>query len=166
MIEETGRVVALAEDFAWVETERKTTCGSCSANKGCGTAVLANAMGRRRTQVKVLNSLSARVGDEVVIGLEEHALVQGSLAVYAVPVIFLLGFALLGELIGARLDMTTTEMLNIVFGLGGLTLGFVWVRGYAARISKDPRYQPVILRPAASRLICSSIASVPLTAKL
>jgi sigma-E factor negative regulatory protein RseC len=41
MIEETARDVALEDDFAWVETQRKSTCGACVVNKGCGAATLA-----------------------------------------------------------------------------------------------------------------------------
>jgi len=41
MIEETASVVALEDDFAWVETQRKSTCGACAVNKGCGAATLA-----------------------------------------------------------------------------------------------------------------------------
>ncbi|MGD8594013.1 MAG: SoxR reducing system RseC family protein, partial [Gammaproteobacteria bacterium] len=33
MIEERGKVVAVKDDWAWVETERKTVCGQCAANK-------------------------------------------------------------------------------------------------------------------------------------
>jgi sigma-E factor negative regulatory protein RseC len=148
MIEETARVVALEDDFAWVETQRKSTCGACAVNKGCGTAALAKVLGARRTRIKVLNSPAAAVGDEVVIGLGEHAIVQGSLAMYAAPLAFMLAAALLDEGLSARLGMTATEGLTILFGLGGLAGGFAWLRHYAKKIAKDPRYQPVILRRA------------------
>jgi sigma-E factor negative regulatory protein RseC len=114
--------------------------------QGLGTATLVKVLGARRTRIKVLNSLAARVGDEVVIGLEEHAIVQGSLALYAAPLAFMLAAALLGEGLSARLEMTTTEGLTILFGLGGLAGGFAWLRHYAKKIAKDPRYQPVIIR--------------------
>ncbi len=146
MIEETARVVALEDDFAWVETQRKSVCGACALNKGCGTATLAKLLGTRRTRIKVLNSPPAAVGDEVVIGLEEHAIVQGSLAMYAAPLACLFAAALLGEGLSARLGTTTTEAFTILSGLGGLAGGFVWLRHYANKIAKDPRYQPVILR--------------------
>jgi sigma-E factor negative regulatory protein RseC len=80
----------------------------------------------------------------VVIGLEEHAIVQGSLAMYAAPLAFILAAALLGEGLSTQLGMTATEGLTILFGLGGLA----WLRHYAKKIAKDPRYQPVILRRA------------------
>lgn len=153
MIEEGARVVEVQDDFAWVETQRKTTCGGCSVNKGCGTAVLAKVLGVRRSRIKVLNTLAAKAGDEVVIGLHEDAMVRGSLAVYAVPLLAMLILALFGEAFNARLQITQTEGMTILFGLVGLAGGFVWLRGYAASISKDTRYQPVILRRAATPLM-------------
>jgi len=153
VIEETAQVVELQDDVAWVETQRKTTCGACSANKGCGTATLAKILGARRARIRVLNTLNARVGDRVIIGLQENALVLGSLAIYAMPLAAMLAAGLLGEAINARFEFTQTEGLNILFGLGGLAGGFAWVRRYAAKISKDARYQPAILRFDAGVLI-------------
>lgn len=153
MIEESARIVEVQDDFVWVETQRKSTCGSCSANKGCGTAVLAKVLGAKRTRIKVLNTLSAHAGEEVIIGLHENAMVSGSFAVYAVPLLSMLIFALIGETFNARLGVTQTEGMTILFGLAGLMGGFLWLRHYAVSISKDTRYQPVILRRVASPLM-------------
>lgn len=146
MIEENARVVGLDDGYAWVETQRQTTCGACSLNKGCGTSVLAKFFGAKRTRMRVLNTLAAEVGDEVVIGLREHALMQGSLAVYAVPLLAMLVLALLGEGLNARLHITETEGVSILFGLAGLALGFLWLRNYALHTARDVRYQPIIVR--------------------
>ncbi len=40
MIEEPGIVVAVDADGVWVATQRKTTCGSCSAKAACGQGLL------------------------------------------------------------------------------------------------------------------------------
>lgn len=148
MIEENARVVAVDGDAVWVETQRGATCGACSLNKGCGSAVLAKFLGTRRTRVRALNTLTVQAGDDVVIGLREHALLQGSLAVYAAPLLAMLAFALLGEALNAHWEFTHTETPNILFGLAGLAGGFWWLRRYALRVANDARYQPVILRRA------------------
>lgn len=146
MIEETGQVVACEGRFAWVETHRASTCGSCAANKGCGTATLAKVLGQRRTRTRVLNDLPARVGDEVVIGLPEQALVRGALAVYLVPLLGLLGGGLFGAYLAERLLVERVEGFTIALGVVGLAIGIVWLRRFARRIGTDARYQPVILR--------------------
>jgi sigma-E factor negative regulatory protein RseC len=146
MIEERATVVSVEAGFAWVETQRTSTCGSCSANKGCGTGVVAKVVGQRLSRVRAINTIGAHVGDEIVIGLHDQALVRGSLAVYAAPLIAMLLMAMVGDLIGGELQLSSNEGLTVIFGLAGLGLGFLWVRRFSLRIADDVRYQPVILR--------------------
>lgn len=148
MIEENARVVAVEGDVAWVETRRNSVCGSCAANKGCGTTALAKVVGVKYTRLRVLNAIAAKAGDEVVIGIEENALVRGSLAMYAVPIVLLLVFAGLGDALNNQMQITTSETVSVVSGLLGLAGGFFWVSRYAGKISHDGRYQPVMLRKA------------------
>lgn len=145
MIEETARVVAAEGEFVWVETQRQSTCGGCAARQGCGTATLAKVLGRRRTRVRALNRDAARVGDRVVVGIDEQALVRGSLAVYAVPLLGLLAGGVLGALLQTRLQLAG-EALTLVAGVAGLIVGLLWVKGFTRRIRGDSRYQPVVLR--------------------
>lgn len=146
MVEEQASVVSVEAGFAWVETRRTTTCGSCSANKGCGTGVVAKVVGQRMSRVRAINTIDAKVGDEIIIGLHDQALVRGSLAVYAVPLVAMLVVAMLGDLLGSELQLSSNEGLTVVSGLAGLGLGFLWVRRFSLRIADDIRYQPVILR--------------------
>jgi sigma-E factor negative regulatory protein RseC len=145
MIEETARVVAAEGEFVWVETQRQSTCGGCAARQGCGTATLAKVLGRRRTRVRALNRDAARVGDRVVVGIDEQALVRGSLAVYAVPLLGLLAGGVLGALLQTRLQLAG-EALTLIAGVAGLIAGLLWVKGFTRRIRGDSRYQPVVLR--------------------
>ena len=78
MIEERALVVQVGEGVAWVETRRQTTCGACSVNKTCGMATLATIMGKRRSRLRVLTSVPLAVGEEVLIGIRERALVGGA----------------------------------------------------------------------------------------
>ncbi len=144
MIEETAHVVAAGPDGVWVETQRQSACGQCAARKGCGTAVLSKVLGKKRSRVRVANPNQARVhvGDEVVIGIDESALVRGSMAVYLVPLLSLFLFGVLGQILARQLLLDSGEVLSIVFSLLGLLLGFTWARRYARG---DRRYQPVIL---------------------
>ncbi|MDA1107266.1 MAG: SoxR reducing system RseC family protein [Proteobacteria bacterium] len=148
MMEEHARVVDVQDGFVWVETERKSTCGACSLNKGCGSAVLARVLGARRTRIRALNTLPAHVGDEVVLGLAEAALVRGSLILYALPLLALFLGALAGESVSRLLRLAPGETATVVFALAGLAAGFYGVRYFTRRINNDPRYQPVVLRRA------------------
>jgi sigma-E factor negative regulatory protein RseC len=150
MLEETAQVVRIKGNEVWVETQRRSSCSSCSAEKGCGTATLSKVLGNRRNVVRVLSALPLRVGDQVVIGIREQALVRGSLAVYAVPILLLLLGGLIGELGAEQFIWENAEFASVTLGISGLIAGLVWLRRFTRRIRNDPNFQPVVLRRQAS----------------
>ncbi|MGD2073585.1 MAG: SoxR reducing system RseC family protein [Gammaproteobacteria bacterium] len=157
MLEETARVVAIEGRQVWVETERRSSCSACSVQKGCGSAALAKVLGQRRSRLRVLSDMPLSVGDRVIIGVREHAVVRGSLAVYAVPLVMLLFGALAGELGARQFLWRSGELASIILGVGGLVAGVWWLKAFSGHISNNPDYQPVVLRrlanPAARSLI-------------
>lgn len=150
MLEENAQVVATDDGEVWVETQRRSSCASCSAQSACGTSVLAKVMGRRRSRMRVLSDIPLRVGDEVVIGIREQALIRGSLAVYAVPIVLLLLGALTGRLGAEGLLWSSAEAASVILGVAGFAAGFLWVRRFTGRIRNDGRFQPVVLRRASA----------------
>ncbi len=140
MIEESATVVAVDGNFAWVESERASSCDGCAANKGCGTATLQKVMGQKRTQLKAINRAEAQVGERVVIGLQEQALLKGSLYAYILPLLLLFVFAFIFE------QLFASEGITILAGLGGLLLGFVLLKYLSKQLAEDERFQAVILR--------------------
>lgn len=139
MITETGRVVALAGDQVWVQTIRTSACQSCSARSGCGQRALAAVSSGRANQVLVDNSVGARVGDEVVIGLDEQSLLNASLAVYGLPLVLMV----LGSLL-AHNWVAASDLGAIAGAVSGLFLGFLLVQRWQAEAGE--RYQPRLLR--------------------
>ncbi|MDH5444704.1 MAG: SoxR reducing system RseC family protein [Gammaproteobacteria bacterium] len=154
MIEETARVVECQAPYAWVETNRKSACDQCSMNKGCGTGVLSKVFGEKRSRIKVINKISAHEGDNVLIGINESALLTGSLLVYLLPIASLLGFALFGELLTKQLLVENQDILPILFGISGLSLAMWWVRRKTANLEQASRYQAVILRRLSNEENC------------
>lgn len=142
MIEETATVVAVDGPYVWLERARASTCGSCSLKGGCGTSVLAQAVGRRTVRVRAENTLAAREGDRVVVGLLESALMEGSILMYLVPVLALLGGGLFGEFMARRLEFASTDPMAMAFGVAATVLALLWVR---ARIDRA-RFRPVLVR--------------------
>ena len=151
MLEETARVVEVDHQTVWVETQRRSTCGSCSANKACGTAAISRALGKRRSVVRVMANMPLKAGDEVVIGIRERALIKGSLAVYAVPIALLLLGALLGDLGAQRFLWQSAEAASLILGVSGFIGGLFWLRRFTRRIRNDADYQPVVLRKLSGR---------------
>ena len=138
MITETGKVVALKGDKVWVQTIRTSACQSCAARSGCGQRVLASATGGRANQVRVANHLDARVGDQVVLAIEETALLRASFLVYAIPLALMVVGALAGHHGSGGLDVFA--MAGAMAGLGG---GFAVARRLQGR-SGD--YEPRMVR--------------------
>ncbi|BEH13690.1 SoxR reducing system RseC family protein [Marinobacter shengliensis] len=139
MITETGKVVALSGDSVWVQTIRVSACQSCSARVGCGQRALAKVSGGRANQVLVANTVGARVGDEVVIGIDEQSLLAASLAVYGAPLLMMV----LASIAGYRW-LGGTDAAAILGALAGLGAGFWWVRRWQRR--SGDKYQPRLIR--------------------
>ena len=152
MIEETATVVKTEGKIAWVEAQRQTTCGSCAARKGCGTSVLAKVVGKKAAHMRAINPIEAQVGDTVIVGLNEAALLKGSLAVYLLPLLFMLLFAVTGQVV-ARQMLWQSEPVVILFAVAGLLVAGIWLRRFTRRIQHDTIYQPVILRRVPAPLI-------------
>jgi sigma-E factor negative regulatory protein RseC len=146
MIEEQGQVVDVQGEFAWIESERTTTCGSCAVRKGCGTSAIAKVLGQRRVRLRVLNRIDAHVGDQVVIGIAESGLLRGSLAVYAVPLLGLFAGALAGQLLGSALFTLPSDLLAIGGAICGFVAALAWLKRFSHNSEKDAAYQPVVLR--------------------
>ena len=145
MIEESGRVIAVENDLALIEIQRKSVCSACSVNKGCGTGVLSKVIGNKRFRMTAQNTLNASVGDEVIVGIEENMLVKSSFAVYIVPLLLLFVGAWCGESIAIHFTLQVSEGFSVLFGMLGLVIGFVWLRYFSQKIRKDDRYRPVLL---------------------
>ena len=146
MIEESGTVVAVQGDFAWIESERTTACGSCAVRKGCGTSAIAKMFGKRRIQLRVLNRIHAHIGDTVVVGISESGLVRGSLAVYAVPLAGLFAGALAGHFAAGQLQAGGSDLLAVAGALLGFFGALLWLRRFSRKTGHDAAWQPVILR--------------------
>jgi sigma-E factor negative regulatory protein RseC len=142
LITETGRVVEVQGEWAWVACRRQVECARCAEGRGCGGGVLGRLLGDRLHKVRAATgSIDVAPGDQVLIGLAEDAVMRAAAAVYLVPLLL----ALAGG--GAAVALTGGGDLPAIVGaVTGLLVGFRWARGYGQRNAADPSLQPVILR--------------------
>lgn len=119
MITERGRVIAVRDGQAWVQTIRHSACQSCSARAACGQKVLAGVSQGRANQVLVANTLNAAVGDEVSVAIAESALLRASVLVYALPLLLMVAGAIGGHQLAPEVDVYA-----IAGAAAGLGLGF------------------------------------------
>ena len=146
MIKETAVVVKCEGEFAWVEAQRKSACGQCGANKACGTGTIAKIWGQKTAHMKAINRAQAHEGDTVLIGLQESALVQGSLIIYLLPLVSMLLFAIFGEQMAPQWQLASAEATSIAFGIIGFLLAGIGIKIFSRHVQSDIRYQPVILK--------------------
>jgi len=145
MIEEKATVIAIEGDDALVQTQRRSACQACSVKSGCGTSVLSKVIGQRVSQIKVHNILNVKIGDEIVLGINDNALVQGSLLVYTLPLILLLIFAVVGEY-WAQSQNLNTELVSIVSGLLGFVIAIFITRFSILKTRLKNKIKPHMLR--------------------
>jgi sigma-E factor negative regulatory protein RseC len=148
MIEENALIISLHGDLAEVEIQRSTACGDCSAKNGCGSAVFSSLFGKRRTRTRVLNRIQARPGEQVVIGLHEAPFLRAAFALYATPLLAMIGGAMVGEWLAQRSASGYLELGSLIGGLSGLAVGLGWLRRFARRSQSDSQYRAVVLRKA------------------
>lgn len=145
MIEEQAQVVGIDGDRLLLQASTRSACGSCAANKGCGTSVLSKVVGRKFTRFHATNSVGAEIGDTVVVGIAEDALIRGSLMIYILPLLSMFLFALMTDYFLAT-EPGNHDLLIIVSALAGLVTGSMISRNYFRRESSARLFSPVVLR--------------------
>lgn len=141
-MEETATVVASnADGSVWVEAAMSNGCGGCAQSGHCGSGLLGQALGGNRgsRQLKLDDPVGLTVGDEVVIGLPEGALLRGAATVYGLPLLFM---ALLA--IGGR-AISPSEGSVALGGAAGFALGVWWARSLVNGAGSFGT-QPLIMR--------------------
>lgn len=146
MIQEYGYVVKTDEQFAWVHTERKSTCGQCAAQKGCGTNVFSKVLGNKHTELKAINTANAEIGDTVVLGLRESVLLKSAFIMYMLPLMLMFIFAFLTQVFFNAFGREVSQLWIGMFAVAGLSLGFAYARHFAKIHQTDANYHPVVLR--------------------
>lgn len=143
MIKEIGQVVGIEEQWLLVETAIKSTCNSCAAKSNCGTSTIAQAFSSKSVVNKVKNTLNAKVGDSVEIGIPEASLLQGSFYLYLLPLFVAIFSASITQLWLVRfIEIQEIHVILATF-LGGY-LGFLISKKLLSRSDVD-KYQPVLI---------------------
>lgn len=128
------------QSLATIEVVRQTACSLCGQTRGCGNAIWGKLFAHKTTSFKAQNNINAKVGESVIIGIDEKALVKSALLLYIIPLVTLF--------IGAILALQVYDSdLSAMFGaVLGVLVGYFWVRMHTSGHAYDQRHHPVILR--------------------
>jgi sigma-E factor negative regulatory protein RseC len=89
MIEENAIVIEQVGAQVRLEVVRRSACGICGQRRGCGNATWGKMLGHHEASLKVDNLIDAKVGDYVVVGIEEKAFLNATFLLYVVPLVAL-----------------------------------------------------------------------------
>jgi sigma-E factor negative regulatory protein RseC len=127
MIEQRARVVGTEGGFALVEAAPSGGCSSCGVQGGCGVSKLGKLLPQRSRVLRVPNELGARPGDEVTLGVADHALLASAAAAYLPPLAGLLAGALLAA------ALSPDDLMAMLGAGAGMLIGLVGSRLNARR---------------------------------
>lgn len=155
MLEEQVKVTRIDGQIAWVEGLSADRCSGCAqisrslddsaSQQLCSSALLRQYMGRRRAPLAARCHLTVQPGDVVVIGVDERAMLWGSLLVYVLPLCSLMVGAILAELLATKMGLVA-EWPTWLGGLAAFAICLFAVKklpGLGAHA-----LQPVVLRKA------------------
>lgn len=142
MLTETGRVVAVEDNALWVQTIRKSACAQCSAQKGCGQAVLSklgSEVGYLKVDLNGRDPSHYQLDDTVTIAIGETVFLKSSLIIYLLPLLFLMAFIGMGEF------YQLSELSSVGLAVMGLLFGGMVTRWVLNRVSRSESIEPVLL---------------------
>lgn len=140
MIEERGRVMAVDGQQIRVAVDRQSACGSCKARAACGQGLVQSLRPGRQHDVLTVCEFPVRVGDVVVLGVEESLALRGAVLVYLFPLLALLLAALTADWLGLN------EGWSIVSGLAGFAAAIFCLYLYNRSLSGRAGLLPLVLR--------------------
>jgi len=150
-VEGIARVVGVDGATVWLEPEQTTSCGSCASASSCGAGVggvgtVANRIAARRFALDNANDL--HVGERVVVGVAERALIRAALTAYGLPLLTALTTGGIAE------STWGSDLATMAAMAGGLLGGLLLARLVARRLSAHGELAPRFLRRALPNETC------------
>ncbi|HCC69042.1 MAG TPA: hypothetical protein DEP99_04055 [Nitrospiraceae bacterium] len=137
-MEETGVVISTQGFMAKVLVQKRGACESCPATGICKPS-------DECMEIEVLNPINARAGQTVKIVMKPQAYLKGTILVYGLPVIALIGGAILGKYIGEMyLKNVNSDIVAAIMGFAGLIITFLIIKIWSKKAETKEEYKPVI----------------------
>ncbi|MDE2309877.1 MAG: SoxR reducing system RseC family protein [Betaproteobacteria bacterium] len=150
MVEGIAHVVAVEGAMVWLEPEQSSSCSGCASASACGSKGIGTTASRLEARrFQLVNDIGLRVGERVVIGIRENALLKASITAYVIPLATLL-------IAGALAQWATgSDRVTMIAMLAGLALGLWLARLGAGRLMARGDLAPRFLRRAGAGDTCS-----------
>jgi sigma-E factor negative regulatory protein RseC len=147
MIEEIGVISAIeqhnSQQVVLVETQIKSTCGSCEAQSNCGTGAIAKVFANKRETLRFRLNEMVEVGQKVSLGIPEENLLKASAIVYCLPLLTLVLSAIVGQSLLPLLGLMAEGWL-ILFSVFCTYCTFMFVRRFLSRSDQGDFYPRIL----------------------
>jgi sigma-E factor negative regulatory protein RseC len=146
VLREEVLVVAVDGQYAMVNSQRKSACGSCHAEKSC--SVLSGGGGKRESHIRVMNLIGAEVGQRVELEISEQQFLKASFLVYIMPIVSLIFFGMFFRYLAIRFGVSpeSAEGVGGLAGVVALVLTFLGLSKLNDHIEGDDSRRPVITK--------------------
>jgi sigma-E factor negative regulatory protein RseC len=124
MIEEEAIVIKASKENVTLEVVRSKPCGLCGQVRGCGNSIWGKIFSHRTGHIETRNHLNAKLGDVVILGIDETLMLKSSLMLYGVPLMLMF----LGMVMANTFAKETTELYVLLGAVMGLFLGVVLIK--------------------------------------
>ena len=124
MIEEQAIVIKASKESVTLEVVRSKPCGLCGQVRGCGNSIWGKIFSHQSGHIETRNNLNAKLGDIVILGIDETLMLKSSLMLYGVPLLLMF----LGMVIANSFAKEMTELYTLVGAVLGLSLGAVMIK--------------------------------------
>jgi sigma-E factor negative regulatory protein RseC len=153
MLEQDATVVESRDGQIWVEAISRSSCSTCAAGS-CSTSVVSKLFGLKINRLQMRNTLQAKIGDKVIIGIPDSVLVKASAWAYLVPLISMVLLTSMAVVQGYG------DGLQVLFALCGLAAGFLIVGRLTQSGKQGSAFDPLLLRIKAPGEISVNLSSL------
>ncbi|MEO1888371.1 MAG: SoxR reducing system RseC family protein [Cycloclasticus sp.] len=145
MIEEAATVKSVKEQSVKVLTTKSSACNQCSEADSCSTSVLAKFFGNKEIELQLFSDVPLKIGDEVLLGIEETVFIRLTVLIYFLPLCSLLIFATLGQFVVELFDVSN-ESPVILGAMIGFASCYFAIKFYIKHYFGAEKINPVILK--------------------
>jgi sigma-E factor negative regulatory protein RseC len=126
MIEEQAVVIKASKERVTLEVVRTKPCGLCGQVRGCGNSIWGKIFSHQSGRIETRNDLNAKLGDIVILGIDETLILKSSLMLYGVPLLLMF----LGMLLANSFAKEMVELYTLIGAVTGLFLGIVMIKRF------------------------------------
>ena len=126
MIEEQAVVIKASKERVTLEVVRTKPCGLCGQVRGCGNSIWGKIFSHQSGHIETRNDLNAKLGDIVILGIDETLMLKSSLMLYGVPLLLMF----LGMLLANSFAKEMVELYTLIGAVTGLFLGIVMIKRF------------------------------------